>query len=355
MTRVTRVFVSPDYTRTNPYQQLLADGLRDRAVDVEPVAIHGPFMPIRALNDRGVPDVLHLHWLHPFLLGRHAAFTLTKAVLFFSQLALFRALGVRIVWTAHNVTEHDPRHPFLERVLKHLVVRGSDAVIIHCEDVADRVLSAYLLPDRYRDRLHVVPHGHYCDVYENDVSRAEARADLGLDDEFTFCFFGRVCGYKNVPGLVEAFGNVTREDARLFVVGNPENETIESRVRRVADRDCRVETNLQFVDPDRVQYYMNAADVVVLPFREILTSGSTILAMSFGKPVVVPDAGCVATVMPADGGFTYPEDGHRALTRALERAMEAELDAVGQANREAVEALDWDHVARLTAQAYTGE
>lgn len=348
---MTRVFVTPD-AETNPYQSLLAAALRDRGVDVEHVGV-SPFVAVKALVRRGVPDVVHFHWLHSLLLGRNRGFTLLKALLVFPQLLLLRALGVRLVWTAHNVTEHDPRHRGLERALKHLFVRCMHAVIIHCSAVEDRVLDAYRLPAGFSERLHVIPHGHYCDVYENTVSRRRAREELGLTTEFTFLFFGRISEYKNVTGLVDAFSAIDDVDARLLVAGNPTTDAVRSRVRRATSQDERVDATLEFIPGDRVQYYMNAADVVVLPFREILTSGSTILAMSFGKPVVVPDAGCVPAVIPEHGGFTYSED--EPLSRALRRVMTADLESVGAANRRAVERLDWKSIAALTHDLYAPE
>ena len=349
--RVTNVVITPDYTRTNPYQQLLSAALRDRGVDVTPADGHGPFLPWEFLTP-GQPDVVHLHWLHPYLLGRNAVFTFLKGFVFLVQVLLLQLLGVRVVWTAHNLTEHNPRNPRIERALKHLTVRMIDDVIVHCESVEDRLLETYWLPERYRHRLSIVPHGHYRDTYENDVSREHAREELGLDDEFTFLFFGRVCEYKNVTGLVETFARLDAPETRLLVVGNPKSEAVRARVERAAARDDRVETTLEFVPGERVQYYMNAADVVALPFREVLTSGSTILAMSFGKPVVVPEVGCVASVVPGDGGFTYRDDAPDALRSTLRATMDADLDAVGAANRAAVEAVGWDGVARLTADAY---
>jgi len=349
--RVTSVIVTPDYTQTNPYQQLLSAALRDRGVDVTPADRHGPFLPWEFLTP-GQPDVVHFHWLHPYLLGRNAVFTFLKGFVFLVQVLLLQLLGVRVVWTAHNLTEHNPRNPRIERALKHLTVRMIDVVIVHCESVEDRLLETYWLPERYRHRLSIVPHGHYRDTYENDVSRERAREELGLDDEFTFLFFGRVCEYKNVTGLIEAFAGIDAPNARLIVAGNPRDEDIRNRVERAAACDDRVRTSLEFIPEARVQYYMNAADVVTLPFEEIVTSGSAILAMSFANPVVVPDVGCITSVVPEDGGFTYPDDGSEALAAALERTMDADLDAVGNANLAAVDQFDWARIADETADLY---
>ena len=49
---------------------------------------------------------------------------------------------------------------------------------------------------------------------------------------------------------------------------------------------------LRYIPDAELQVWLRAADVVVLPFRDILTSGSAILALSFGRAVVAPALGC---------------------------------------------------------------
>jgi beta-1,4-mannosyltransferase len=39
---------------------------------------------------------------------------------------------------------------------------------------------------------------------------------------------------------------------------------------------------------------MRAADLIALPYKEILNSGSAILALSFDRPILVPAAGALA-------------------------------------------------------------
>src|SRR5262249_9012433 len=46
-----------------------------------------------------------------------------------------------------------------------------------------------------------------------------------------------------------------------------------------------------------VQYVLNAADYVVLPYNRILTSGAVALALGFGKPVIVPDLPALSEVV----------------------------------------------------------
>jgi glycosyltransferase involved in cell wall biosynthesis len=156
-------------------------------------------------------------------------------------------------------------------------------------------------------------------------------------------------------------------------------------VRAAAARDDRVSTALGFVPTSAVQTYLRAADVVALPFRTehqtLLTSGSVLLAMGFGRAVVAPRLGCVGDTLAADtpdGGTVGPEptvertvaasgsgpvrvvaggvvyESTAQLETALRTALDADLDRMGRRNRAHVETLGWDDIAARTAEVYAG-
>ena len=47
----------------------------------------------------------------------------------------------------------------------------------------------------------------------------------------------------------------------------------------------------RFIDEMELQLFFRAADVAAFPYRSILTSGSLLMALSFGVPVVIPEFG----------------------------------------------------------------
>jgi len=347
------VLFVPDYSSGNPYQRELAAALERHGVSVD-MAIPGvsnlPFA--QAVRESGVPDVLHLHWVYPFMLGRYRAVTVIKGTRLLVELLVLKLLGVQVIWTVHNLTDHENRTPRLERLYRQLVARLCDTLIVHCPAARERVLDEYNLPDRYREKISVIPHGHYVDSYPNDVSPTDARRDLGTDpDKTTFLFFGRIREYKNVPALVDAFEQV--DDAELYVVGRPGSESLDVELsERCADVDA-VTYVPEFVPEDEIQRYMTAADVVVLPFSDVLSSGSAILAMSFATPVVAPDIGCVSTLLANQSELVYDPDREGALAETLQTATTLDTDAVGERNREQMlNAHDWDAVGAQTCQVY---
>jgi len=99
---------------------------------------------------------------------------------------------------------------------------------------------------------------------------------------------------------------------------------------------------------------MNAADVVVLPYRHILSSGAALLAMSFGKPCIAPGIGCLADVLDASGAFLYDPKREAGLFESMQRAVEAGdlLGRMGAHNRERVLQWTWARAAEATKALY---
>ena len=347
----------PDYTDANPYQDRLAAALRDRGVTVRVTPGGGGLFPLLGgVLGPGRPDVAHVHFLHQYLTPAGTRFPRLLAVLMAArtlfELAVLRVLGVSLVWTAHDLLNHERRAVEVERWTKHCFLRLlADEVVVHCEAAKRELLDCYRLPDEVAERMTVVPHGTFAGEYPAEVDRADARERLGLPADATvFTFFGSIRRYKQVPELVRAVDAL--DGVHLLVAGNPRTETVEREVRDAAAAAGTVHLALEFVPDEEVQVYMAAADAVVLPFRagerSMLTSGSVLLAMSFGRAVVAPDIGCIGAYV-GDGGVVY-EPGE--LEAALERALAADLDAMGERARTRAAALDWDGVAADTLSVY---
>ena len=99
---------------------------------------------------------------------------------------------------------------------------------------------------------------------------------------------------------------------------------------------------------------MNACDVVVFPYQEILTSGAVFLAMSFKKACIAPRQGCLGEVLNENGAFLYDSDCENGLFQSLESAIKNnhQLMNMGEYNFELAEKFDWSNIAGMTLQVY---
>jgi beta-1,4-mannosyltransferase len=348
-----KVIFLPDASQNNPYQRELAVALEKRGVKVRMSNGIGRLPILGAMWVHGKPDVLHLHWTHPFLLGSDFLISIFQSMCFVVELLIVKLLGTKIIWTVHNLFEHERRYPQVELFFARLLVRLYDQLIIHCSFAREVVVQSYHLPNRVKDKIYVIPHGNYIESYENRVTREEARAKIGLEDrDIVFLYFGMIRPYKGVLRMTDAFRKLHNPRVRLLIVGEPASEAIRRELRRFCESDRRIRAFLKFVPDEDVQLYMNAADVVVLPFQDILTSGSALLAMSFGKAIIVPRLGCIPEVLDKKSGFLYNHNEEQGLLGAMKQASLANLAVMGKYNYDKAKGFDWNMIAQKTHEVY---
>jgi glycosyltransferase involved in cell wall biosynthesis len=306
-----------------------------------------------AIRVHGKPNVLHLHWTHPYLLGRNRAKSIMRSIRFLAELFIVKILGIKVIWTVHNLLEHERRDPQVELFFNRFLVRLYDHLIVHCSFAREAVVQNYQLPDGFKHRIYVIPHGNYMNNYENEVTQKKARARLGLgDSDIVFLYFGTIRPNKGVLQMTDTFRKFQSPRVRLLIVGEPASEAIRRELMERCKCDSRIRAFLRFVPAKDVQLYMNAADVVVLPFQDILTSGSALLAMSFGKPVIAPRMGCIPEILHSKGVFLYDHGEEEGLLKAIRQASLANLAAMGKYNSCKAKRFDWNVIAQKTCALY---
>ena len=90
----------------------------------------------------------------------------------------------------------------------------------------------------------------------------------------------------------------------------------------------------------------------VFPFVDVLTSGSTITALSFGLPVIVPAVGCLPELVDEAVGICYDQQQPGALQQAMLAMQQRDLASLRQAAYERAQTLDWQVIGRQTLAAY---
>jgi glycosyltransferase involved in cell wall biosynthesis len=359
--RPIHVLFLPDYSAANAYQRALAAGLRDLGVEVhaDPTRSHRVAPVLEALRGSSRPDVIHVHWTEPYI-ARGPRVSSLKARRTLLELRLARLAGMRIVWTAHDLFRHDRAEDAAERAFMRSLFDLADAVIVHCSSAADALLATLGVEPTARggepaarDKVHVIPHGHYRGAYPDDISREAARARLDLPAAArVVAFTGWVRAYKGVTELVVAFGTLPEPYARLVIAGQAVDAEYAARLTALVDADPRVRLDLGFVPDEELQVYLRAADVIACPFLEIFTSGSVLLAMSFERAIIAPRRGCVTDALDEAGGILYDADDPQGLEGALRVAMHADLASMGRHNGERLERFDWSRVAGATLATY---
>jgi len=336
--------------RCNPYAGLLARALEQRGVYLDA----GEYDFERAWLEQHREEfaVLHLNWLHAFYRTEDLETTVERYARFAENLSFARRLGYRIVWTLHNLYPHERPFPHVDHLARLLVCRLAHAAIAHCEHAAGRLRRLF-----YREgEVHVIPHGHFIDVYPNEISRQEAREKLGIPaGTFVYLFFGNARNYKGIEHLIDAFCRTGGEARLVLMMRQSFGSAYTEELKRLAAPDGRILVfTSEYFPKDDFQIYLNGADVTVLPFSEVLTSGSAITSLSFGRPVILPRLGCLPELIDESMGVLYDPREAQGLEKALVEIREKDLEAAGRAAYERAKSLEWDGIAARVAEVYRG-
>jgi len=342
-----KVVIAPSAGKRNPYQSLLVSLLERSGVEV--YLPRGFFLPWPQMFKHGFPHVIHLQWHHIYFRSKWLPEAMLRTGLFFGQWLMLRLLGVRFVWTVHNLVNHERYQVGWELFACRLLARLVDRIVVHCKAVSSTVSAAYRVSP---EKIRVVPHGHYVDWYPPSLSRDEARSKLGLaNDHRIFLFFGQVRHYKGLDRLLSDFAALPAEDIRLILAGEPRPKSLTYQLEAQATADPRVITEFEFIDDDRLVAHLCACDLVVLPYRDSLTSGAAVLAASYGRPVLIPCLGCMEE-FPAEAAISYEPDQVDGLRQALEQAMSAPLAEMGSAAKTYIEQFPWSLAVAGTLEVY---
>ncbi|MBB4284620.1 glycosyltransferase family 4 protein [Roseospira goensis] len=343
----------PDVTHVNPYQRLLAESLPDGWT----AAAGRIDAALEQATAAGAPRVVfHQHWTTPVTVGAETeAAAAAACAAHLDKLRRLRDAGGAVLWTVHNVLSHEHTFPAVEAALHQDLAALATAVHVHSPHALARMAPHYTVP---ADTVVVAPHPSYIGAYPDTVTREEARTTLGVAaHETLFVFVGMIRPYKGLDDLLLAFARLraTEPDAHLILAGSVSPPYTAEEVAALARKVPGVRAALGRVPDGQLQTLYKAADFAVLPYKDILTSGSALAAMSFACPVIGPALPALTDyVADGAGALLYRPGSPGGLLTALRRAMLEDADRRAGHRSAALEAVrphTWSGLARTLVDA----
>lgn len=276
------------------------------------------------------PDVVHVQWAVLRPLDRR----------FYRRLA---ASGMPVVFTAHDPLPNVGGP--LRRRSAAATARSFARVICHSE------WGRRALVERcgvFPERVRVIPHGAFRYLLDEPDVPAPVQASGPLA-----ALPGILRSYKGADALVQAWPAVRElvPGASLVIAG-----------RAMMDLDGLgtpgpgVEIVSRFLSDPELASLLRRADVVVLPYRQIDSSGVLFAALAFGRAVVLSDVGSFRELHDEHGiGILVRPGNTAALATAIAGVLEDEagrrqLEAASE--RAASGPFSWEAIAGLHEAVY---
>lgn len=317
------------YNSGNPYQNLMYSAA-DSPVRLEP-APKSRVGRVMETPEAGRARVLHIHWDDRFF-GREAEEDSNReeAARILDDLARYKDWGGRIVWTVHNRIAHARTDGETFSAARLKLANMADLVHVHTPHAASHVMEALNVAP---ERMAIVRHPSYLGAYEP----AETTLARPLPEgPTTFLHFGYIRSNKGADMVSWAAKTLSRRQVggwRLHVVGRAFRPGL--RIFRPIEDQPHITIRLEGAPDEEVAGIFGGAHFYLAPFRDLFTSGSVMLAQTFGLPVIAPDMEAVRQMTaPANRDLLYPNDGspRRLLQRmSLALTMSAEEIAMRRA------------------------
>lgn len=273
---------------------------------------------------------------------------------------LLRLLTNTLVFTAHDIVP--PENTRLDYPLRNLVYKAATSIIVLAPSVKERLLGRFNIPS---EKVHVVPHlqppsdSH---VAPNPATKAASRAKLGISqDDQVLLFFGSIREYKGLDILLDAFEKASPSLPRLKLVIAGHLHTPQlgdhylAQLHRMKHAD-RVICRFEFIPNEEVGDYLQAADALAMPYRNIAVSGVLNTAFSYGLPILATNVGSLGDyVQPGVNGYLAPPENVEEYAQIIIKAFQ-DPRALVQMGVKSYEGFlsepGWKEIGSLTIDAY---
>jgi len=265
--------------------------------------------------------IFHLHWEHLIYSNRSKQKAAKENIdNFLNRLNKNCKQGWKFIWTIHNEIPHNNKFPELDIYLRNELNKLADVVIVHSNYIKN------LLKERYNikeEKFRTIYHGIY-NNYINEIKKEQARKYFNIPlNSKVFLNFGKLLNYKGIDHLLEAFSNskIQEHNTFLIIAGQIESSFNKKLLNKYTGNSNKLITKYEYIPSKKIQYYFNAADFSVFPYKRILTSGSMFLSYAFEKPMIIPSLPSFENYDINEGCIKYKASNILSLTDALKQSI----------------------------------
>ncbi|WP_316569290.1 glycosyltransferase [Neobacillus sp. YIM B06451] len=333
-----RIWMLPKYNVTNKYNELLSSSLEKKGVDV----FHLLKKDILKIKKN---DIVHIHWPHSLYQSDYKLIFILKSLLLLNFFFYLKTKKVKLVWTIHNLYPHKIKYPKLEKWIRQLIINQMDLLFANGHLLREIILKHYKINEQ---KLKVSLHGVYEGVYKRQG--LDCREKYGIPKgKFVYLFFGTINKYKGLENLIRNFKKIQDEESILLIVGKLSDDSF--HLKKEIEEAENIISDFRFIPDDEIGDIIYSADLVVLPFKEITTSGSAILALTFKKNLLAPNSPFINEYF-GKLAKTYESNHEDSLYNALITAKDQQNDFKEELFNQKLAELNWDNITEEMLKEY---
>ena len=279
---MSKYFISyPSSKALNPFIKILNNELKEYAwLECQTENV---WMNLSAIiKNRNIIDVLYFHWPETFWRSSHKIISYIKSVLFILHVYLWKKMGYKLVFSAHNIIPHFGKVNFRhERYMRKFIIKKFHLVIGHSYNTYQELTEKIGEPRNYVLALH----GLYDNIREPQKRKGSYnKLFISYSDH----------DYKGVKDFLNLLLSLKKEDRhhiQFLITGNIP-EALLDRLSKNGVNYQHIkskEDNSYFLTEEELEDVISQSDIMVMPYKNITNSGFYFMALTMGKGVLAAD------------------------------------------------------------------
>ncbi len=322
----------------DPTQLLMIEGL-NRTPEIEAfTGINDRFLGIIRSALRYKPDYIHFDWIESYYIRRNILLTYINLPLFYFQILICKyILRIKLACTIHNMMPHKRKNS----KLKFFVLKSFGHLVNFIRVTSPASVEHYCAKFRInKTKVHFIGMGDYTEFYPNKISADESRKTLKIPENVKVILtLGSIKRYKGIPEYLYKIKEINDPNLYILIAGKCMDMQLNNEITAIQDE--RIHYLNKFIAKDELQYYYNAADIVILPFLEIENSGSVVMAMGFRKAIVAPVSNVINDRLKFQKDLLFtPTNFEQIIEKALSTPLET-LRVYGESNFKQLKEYSW--------------
>ncbi len=296
--------------------------------------------------------IIHYHWINFYYDIDNYMFSIVRSLIFSITTLIFKIIGFKIIWTAHNDLPHETIHKKLEKITRRIFYKLADDIFVRSTPMKNRLIELF----GYRKNINVILLGN---IPKEKIKwtkikipkKQEAREKLKIKDNTkVFVSLGRIWPYRKNDVLIKAFNIYSKKypNSLLVILGKPKNNEIKNYLITLANKSNKIRLNLYYVYAEEISDYMSAADFVCITNDMYGLTETFSWAMLFNNPSITSDIGSNSEMVNKYGiGLLFKKNDVLSLSKTLEKATKLEktdLEKISNNIKKVMQKDDWDKI-----------
>lgn len=271
---------------------------------------HGAFFYLKPWIDRVRPSVVHFQAPHKALYGGVYGEPLLMLFQYLKTLAIPTVVTLHSLWLVEDfrLLAQEHQHPKWKTQSLQTMYRWYHQELLRHATQVNALVSGDINPliQEFVEEWHLEgnalraePHPCYPTLLSEEQVQ-NAKRLFGLQGKRVILAFGFVRPDKGFHYLIEASAEILKHSPEtvLVIAGQPKGSLAVSYAQQLQnligelDINSQVVTDFAYIPDEKLHMYLQAADVVVIPYTRVMgASGPMHHALSYGKPVIATNVG----------------------------------------------------------------